>query len=111
MLCIRHDITDPYFNLATEEYFLKKFSQEFLMLYINDPSVIIGKHQNVYAEINLDFVSKNHIKVVRRISGGGTVWHDHGNLNFSFIRNGKEGELVNFYDYSVPILGVLKRLG
>lgn len=111
MLCIRNDITDPYFNLAAEEYFLKESGQEFLILYINDPSVIIGKHQNAYAEINLDFIRDNNIKVVRRISGGGTVWHDHGNLNFSFIRNGKEGDLVNFFKYSSPILDVLLKLG
>jgi len=111
MLCIRNDITDPYFNLAAEEYFLKESGQEFLILYINDPSVIIGKHQNAYAEINPDFIRDNNIKVVRRISGGGTVWHDHGNLNFSFIRKGKEGDLVNFFKYSSPILDVLLKLG
>jgi lipoate-protein ligase A len=110
VLCIRYDITDPFFNLAAEEYFLKESDQEFLILYINDPSVIIGKHQNAYGEINLEYVRENHIKVVRRISGGGTVWHDHGNLNFSFIRNGKEGNLVNFFKYSVPILDVLHKL-
>lgn len=111
MLCVKNEITDPYFNLAAEEYFLKNSRQEFLMFYINDPSVIVGKHQNTYAEINLDFIRNNHIKVVRRISGGGTVWHDHGNLNFSFIRNGKEGDLVNFLKYSAPILEILHKLG
>jgi len=111
MLCIRHDITDPYFNLAAEEYFLKESGREFFILYINDPSVIIGKHQNVYAEINLDYVRKNGIKIARRISGGGTVWHDHGNLNFSFIREGKDGDLVNFRKYTSPIVDALLRLG
>jgi lipoate-protein ligase A len=111
MLGVKNDITDPYFNLAAEEYFLKESCQEFLMLYINDPSVIIGKHQNAYAEINPEFIRDNNIKVVRRISGGGAVWHDHGNLNFSFIRNGEEGALVNFFEYSIPILDVLHKLG
>jgi len=111
MLCIRHDITDPYFNLAAEEYFLKESNREFFILYINDPSVIAGKHQNVYAEINLNHVRENNIKVARRISGGGTVWHDHGNLNFSFIREGTDGDMVNFRKYTSPIVDVLLRLG
>jgi lipoate-protein ligase A len=111
VFCIKSDHTNPYFNLAAEEYFLKESGREFFILYINDPSVIAGKHQNVYAEINLDYVRANNIKIARRISGGGTVWHDHGNLNFSFIRKGKDGDLVNFRKYTSPILDVLLRLG
>jgi lipoate-protein ligase A len=111
VFCIKSDHTNPYLNLAAEEYFLKESGREFFLLYINDPSVIAGKHQNVYAEINLDYVRENNIKVARRISGGGAVWHDHGNLNFSFIRKGKEGDLVNFRKYTSPILDVLLRLG
>lgn len=111
MLCIRNDIKDPYYNLAAEEYLLKESNHEFLMLYINDPSIIIGKHQNTYAEINLDFVKNNNIRIARRISGGGTVWHDHGNLNFSFIVTGSEGDLVNFRKYASPILDVLLQIG
>jgi lipoate-protein ligase A len=111
MLCIRNDITDPYFNIAAEEYFLQESDQEYFLLYINEPSVIIGKHQNAYAEINYDYIRENNIKVVRRISGGGAVWHDPGNLNFSFIRNGREGELVNFRRHMQPVLNFLTELG
>ena len=111
MLCIRHNISDPYFNLAAEEYFLRESDREYFLLYINEPSVIIGKHQNAYAEINYSFIRKNKIKVVRRISGGGAVWHDQGNLNFSFIRNGREGELVNFRRNMLPVLDFLKGFG
>lgn len=111
MFCIRHDINDPYFNIAAEEYFLRDTDQEYFLLYINEPSVIIGKHQNAYAEINYEFVRKNKIKVVRRISGGGAVWHDPGNLNFAFIRNGIAGDLVNFKRYMQPVLDFLKDLG
>jgi len=111
MLCIKHNITNPYFNLAAEEYFLRKSDEEYFLLYINEPSVIIGKHQNAYAEINYAFIRKNNIKVVRRISGGGAVWHDQGNLNFAFIRNGKESELVNFRKYIMQVIGFLNSLG
>jgi lipoate-protein ligase A len=111
MLCIRHNITNPYFNLAAEEYFLRESDQEYFLLYIDEPSVLIGKHQNAYAEINYEFIRKNNIKVVRRISGGGAVWHDQGNLNFSFIRNGIVGELVNFRRYMLPVLDFLIGLG
>jgi lipoate---protein ligase len=111
MLCIRHNITDPFFNLAAEEYFLRESKQEYFLLYLNEPSVIIGKHQNAYAEINYAFIRKNNIKVVRRISGGGAVWHDQGNLNFTFIGNGKEGELVNFRKYMQQVIDFLNEFG
>ncbi|GAI27644.1 unnamed protein product, partial [marine sediment metagenome] len=96
MLCFINNNTDPYFNIASEEYFLKNFTSDCFLLYRNLPCVIIGKHQNTFSEINYEFVRKNNIKVVRRLSGGGTVYHDLGNLNFTFIMNGKYGELVDF---------------
>lgn len=111
MLCISHQIKDPYFNIAAEEYLLKNFSDDVFMLYINEPSIIIGKHQNAFAEINQQFTNEHKIKVVRRLSGGGTVFHDLGNLNFCFIRNGKEGNLIDFKKFTQPILEVLHQLG
>lgn len=111
MICIRSSSTDPCFNLAAEEYLLKKTKLDFFMVYRNVPSVIVGKHQNTYAEINLDFVRKNSIGVIRRISGGGTVWHDLGNLNYSFIMNGEKGKLVDFERYTRPVTGFLLTLG
>ena len=85
MLCINNPYTDAWFNLAAEEYFLHSFQENVFMLWQNEPSVIIGKHQNVWAEVNMDFVRDHRIKVVRRYSGGGAVYHDAGNLNFTFI--------------------------
>lgn len=103
--------TNPYFNIAAEEYVLKSFQEDCFMLWRNEPSVIVGKHQNTLAEINLDYINKHKIPVIRRISGGGTVFHDLGNLNFTFIKNGNRNELVDFRKYTQPIIDVLKTLG
>ena len=112
MLIIRrHKTTDPYFNLATEEYVLKEIKEDSFMLWRNEPSIIVGKHQNTLAEINLDYVRENNIKVVRRLSGGGAVFHDLGNLNFTFTMQGQGNNLIDFRKYTEPILEVLIKLG
>lgn len=111
MLCIIRHETDPYFNLAAEEYVLKNFSRDCFMLWRNEPSIIVGKHQNTLAEINANFVKENHIKVVRRLSGGGAVFHDLGNLNFTFIASGEHHQLVDFRKFTLPILEVMQKLG
>ena len=111
MLCIHHHSTDAYFNIATDEYIFKHIPEDCFMLWRNDNAIIVGKHQNTLAEINIDYVKKHDIKVVRRLSGGGAVYHDLGNLNFSFTRTGKDGEMVDFKKYTEPILEVLRELG
>ena len=111
MLCIYNHSTDSYFNLAAEEYLLKTFDQDIFMLWRNHNSIIVGKHQNTLAEINYEFVRENQIKVVRRLSGGGTVFHDLGNLNFTFIQKGDGERLVDFRKYTQPILEVLLSMG
>ncbi len=112
MLCIQNNNTNPYFNLASEEYILRNFTNNCFMLYRNTPSIIIGKHQNTLAEINYEFVKNNNIDVIRRLSGGGTVFHDLGNLNFTFIQNAeREDNLVDFKKYTKPIIEVLQDLG
>jgi lipoate---protein ligase len=111
MLIINRHNTDPYFNLATEEYVLKNFEEDSFMLWRNAPSIIVGKHQNTLAEINVDYVKQNNIPVVRRLSGGGAVFHDLGNLNFTFIQKGREESLIDFRKYTEPILEVLRELG
>jgi lipoate---protein ligase len=111
MLIIKRHNTDPYFNLATEEYVLKNFDDDSFMLWRNEPSIIVGKHQNTLAEINLDYVNENKIKVVRRLSGGGAVFHDLGNINFTFTRQGDHHTLVDFRKFTEPIIEVMQKLG
>lgn len=112
MLLVNRIITDPYFNIASEEYFLKQMDGEFVMIWQNDPSVVIGKHQNTIAEVNQRYLHKNGIPVIRRISGGGTVYHDNGNLNFTFISKSENKEkLVDFHKYTQPVIDFLATYG
>jgi lipoate-protein ligase A len=111
MLCIISPYSNPYFNLASEEYLLKHFQEDVFLLYRNVPSIVVGKHQNTLAEINLSFVQEQDILVARRISGGGTVYHDQGNLNFAFFTSEKPGELVDYKRATRPIIDALKEMG
>ncbi|MEG0879559.1 MAG: lipoate--protein ligase [Malacoplasma sp.] len=85
MKIYRLNSNNPYFNLATEEYFLKENNEDVILIWQNDNAIIIGRNQNAYSEINNIYVNENDIKVVRRISGGGAVYHDTGNVNFTII--------------------------
>lgn len=106
-------ITDPQINLAIEEYALKNLdiNETYLLFYINRPSIIIGKNQNTIEEINTDYVESNGITVVRRLSGGGAVYHDLGNLNFSFITKDDGESFHNFQKFTEPVVAALKKLG
>lgn len=90
---------------------MKNFSADIFLLYRNEPSVIVGKHQNTLAELDVKFIDEHGITVVRRLSGGGAVYHDLGNLNFTFIKNGTEGKLVDFKGFTKPIIDALSKLG
>ncbi|WMT28302.1 lipoate--protein ligase [Bacillus aerius] len=104
---------DPMINLAIEEYCLKYLDPEetYLLFYINQPSIIIGKNQNTIEEINTKYVEYNGIKVVRRLSGGGAVYHDKGNLNFSFITKDDGDSFHNFKKFTEPVIKALEKLG
>lgn len=106
-------ITDPRINLAIEEYVLKNLDihQTYLLFYINEPSIIIGKNQNTVEEINLEYVEEKEIHVVRRLSGGGAVYHDLGNLNFSFITKDDGESFHNFRKFTEPVIQALQNLG
>ena len=106
-------ITDPRINLAIEEYVLKNLGEDesYLLFYINEPSIIIGKNQNTIEEINTEYVESNGIKVVRRLSGGGAVYHDLGNLNFSFITKDDGNSFHNFQKFTEPVIKALDKMG
>lgn len=108
-----NNITDPTLNLAIEEYALKNLEQDetYLLFYVNEPSIIIGKNQNTIEEINLDYVKKEDLHVVRRLSGGGAVYHDLGNLNFSFITKDDGNSFHDFRTFTKPVVEALNRLG
>lgn len=99
------------FNLAAEEFLYSRRRDEILFLYVNAPSVIIGCNQAVLNETDPDYCKKKGIKIMRRISGGGAVYHDEGNLNFSFIGNRKEGEYPVDSSFLNPVIEVLSGMG
>lgn len=111
MLFINHNNTNPYFNHAAEEYVLTSFEDECFMLWRNDPCILIGKNQNAFAEINEPYVNSNNIKVVRRLTGGGAVFNDLGNINFTFISKSNTDVYENFKKFTAPILRSLQALG
>ena len=103
------NITDPMVNLAMEEYVLREIPTDdsYFLFYVNQPSIIIGKNQNTFEEINEPYIKENNIKVVRRVSGGGAVYHDEGNLNFSFITEDDGNSFHNFSRFTKPIVDAL----
>ena len=114
MISIINSSTDPCFNLATEEYIMDSFQEmeKYLMLWQNQPSIIVGKHQNTIEEINAEFVREKNLSVVRRLSGGGAVYHDLGNLNFTFILDLPDSSLqFDFKRLTEPIIATLSRMG
>lgn len=114
MLYVKNDFNNAYFNIALEEYLFNKSlnaGETYIILYINNPAIIIGKHQNTIEEINSQYVNENKISVVRRMSGGGAVYHDEGNLNFTYIINTGKENVNNFRKFTFPIIKALDKMG
>lgn len=113
MINIINNTNNPYFNLALEEYFLKhkELKEDILILWQNEPVIVVGKNQNTYEELNLEYVDSNNIKVVRRLSGGGAVYHDLGNLNFTIIESNSNKHKNDFSFFALPVILCLNKLG
>jgi lipoate---protein ligase len=111
MLAVVQASNNPFFNIAAEDFLLHDRNEDFLILSVNDPSIIIGKHQVAHREVNARLTGEDGIPVLRRISGGGTVYHDRGNLNFAFIRQSEKGKQVDFRFYTKPVIEFLSSLG
>ena len=112
MIYIESRDTDPYHNLALEQFVFDTFKKEnCFMLWQNHNSIIIGKHQNTMEEINAAFVKEKDITVARRLSGGGAVYHDLGNLNFTFITRADRQSGIDFITFCKPIQEALSALG
>jgi lipoate-protein ligase A len=113
MIYIRSCSNDAYFNMALDEYAVRKLSpgEEYFIIYQNSPSVIIGKNQNTIEEVNLDYVKANGIAVVRRLSGGGAVYHDLGNINFTFVVDYCKEDFNSIERFAKAVVMALKKLG
>jgi lipoate---protein ligase len=113
MIYIDNPSLDPWFNLALEEYYLRnsEITDDIVILWQNDKSVIIGRHQNTVKEINYRFIDENGIKVARRMTGGGAVYHDLGNLNFTYITTFDSSGNVDFRKFACPVIEALKGYG
>lgn len=110
MILFERPQTFPYFNIAAEEWMLKYAPDDCIALWRNEPAVIIGKHQNALAEIDIDYISQNQIPVIRRMSGGGAVFHDLGNVCFSMVKNIATTPF-DFKEFTLPVIETLKQLG
>ncbi len=111
MKFIRLYTNDPYYNLAVEEYLLKNSEDDIFMLWQNGPSVIIGKNQNAYAEVELEYAREQGINIVRRITGGGAVYHDLGNVNYTFITSTEKARALDYEYFTKPIIDALAHFG
>lgn len=110
MRIIRNGCTDPYFNLASEEYLCDSTDGDVFMLWQNEKTVVIGRNQNAWAQIDLAYANENSIAAVRRLTGGGAVFHDKGNVNFTFITD-RGGDGIDFAAFASPIIRFLAECG
>lgn len=111
MRAIHNPRTDPCFNLAAEEWLLDHTDTDVFMLWRNAPAVIVGRNQNAAAQIDREFVERKGLAVVRRLTGGGAVFHDLGNVNFTFLSLGQSGRRIDFARFAAPVLRALAEMG
>jgi lipoate-protein ligase A len=109
------EFTNPYINLALEEYLVRNMDcssgKEYLLLYVNRPCIVLGKNQSIYREVNFSYLRSNDLLLARRVSGGGTVYHDEGNLNFAFISSFHNSKVNNYGYFNSRLIQALKAKG
>ena len=110
MKIVRSNNTSASYNLALEDFLFTEFHDEFLLFYVNNPCVILGSNQAVQNEVDVDFCTATDIQIIRRKSGGGAVYHDNGNLNFSFLGNKSNSNNDLSADFLLPIVHILSSL-
>ena len=111
MYLIINDSSNAYYNLAAEEYLIDNFEEDVVMLWRNDNTVVVGKNQNTIEEIDTRYVEENDISVVRRLTGGGAVFHDMGNVNYTIIQSYREGLFSNYAYFTETVRDFLQSLG
>ncbi len=114
ILIDNRNTTNPYLNLAIEEFLIRNLElgdEDYLFLYINTPCIVLGKNQSIYKEVNFDYLRNGQLQLARRITGGGTVYHDEGNVNFSIISKFEESKINNYKYFNQPVIDALGRVG
>ena len=114
ILVDNHNTDSPYLNLAIEEFLIRNLEvrdEDYLLLYINSPCIVLGKDQSMYKEVNFEYLRNGTLQVARRITGGGTVYHDKGNLNFSIFSKFEENKINNYKYFNQQIIDALGRAG
>ena len=111
MLLIINDSSNAYYNLAAEEYLIDNYDEDIVMLWRNDNTVVVGKNQNTIEEIDSRYVEENGVSVVRRLTGGGAVFHDMGNVNYTIIQSYREGLFSNYEYFTEMVRDFLQGLG
>ena len=111
MIFVLNKNLNTFFNMAAEEYFLDRYVEDVLILWQNKNTIVVGKNQNTLAEIDIDYVRENNIEVVRRLTGGGAMYQDIGNLNFTFICNNSGEWYSDFSKFTTPVVQALNKLG
>lgn len=111
MYLIKNLSNDPYFNMASEEYFLDHFKENLICLWRNDNTVVVGRNQNTMEEIDSNYVKEHNVSVVRRLSGGGAVFHDLGNINYTVIEDYCDDLFSNYGHFTKPVCDYIQTLG
>ena len=114
ILVDNRNTTNPYLNLAIEEFLIRNLecgTEDYLLLYTNEPSIVLGKNQSIYKEVNFEYLRNGKLKMTRRITGGGTVYHDPGNLNFSIISKFEDSKINNYKYFNQQVIDALRRAG